>query len=137
MVYGDWLPRQILGKFTAFCAVLRMIYLTIVVLLFYRSHTDVIVLDGVSAPVPLLRWFGLKVLFYCHFPDLVSFRLDVERAVYILLASNSYFVQKERVLSNVCIAPVLTKWRNSLQLKPILFWLIQVIFQVVTLFGDF
>ncbi len=79
MVYGDWLPRQILGKFTAFCAVLRMIYLTIIVLLFYRSQSDVVVLDGVSAPIPLLRWFGLKVLFYCHFPDLVSFHLHVER----------------------------------------------------------
>lgn len=75
-VHGDWLPRQLFGKFTAFFAILRMIYLAIIVGLFYGSSTDVVILDGVSAPVPLLRFFGLKVLFYCHFPDLVSASTD-------------------------------------------------------------
>jgi alpha-1,3/alpha-1,6-mannosyltransferase len=71
-VYGDWLPRQLFGKLTAFFAILRMIYLAFVVVLIYARSTDVIILDGVSAPVPILKLFGLKVLFYCHFPDLVS-----------------------------------------------------------------
>ena len=70
-VYGDWLPRQIFGKFTAFFAIMRMIYLALITVLFYYSSTDIIVLDGVSAPIPIFRLFNMKVLFYCHFPDLV------------------------------------------------------------------
>lgn len=71
-VYGDWLPRQLFGKLTAFFAIVRMMYLALVVLLFYSWTTDIIIIDGVSAPIPLFRLFNLKVLFYCHFPDLVS-----------------------------------------------------------------
>ena len=72
-VYGDWLPRQLFGKFTAFFAIMRMIYLALITVLFYSETTDIVILDGVSAPVPLLRLFGMKVIFYCHFPDMVSF----------------------------------------------------------------
>ncbi|GAA5843533.1 hypothetical protein JCM11251_001648 [Rhodosporidiobolus azoricus] len=33
---------------------------------------DVLVVDQLSASVPLLRWFGFnRVIFYCHFPDLL------------------------------------------------------------------
>jgi hypothetical protein len=32
-VYGDWLPRQIFGKATAFCAIIRMVYLSIIIIL--------------------------------------------------------------------------------------------------------
>lgn len=48
-----------------------MIYLALIAVLLYYSSTDLIVLDGVSAPIPILRMFNMKVLFYCHFPDLV------------------------------------------------------------------
>ena len=94
-VAGDWLPRQILGKFTALCAVVRMLYLALVVGLLTRmrglcwwhrrvnedrkqqqqqqqqhEHIDVVFCDGVSAMVPLLRFlWRFPVLFYCHFPD--------------------------------------------------------------------
>jgi alpha-1,3/alpha-1,6-mannosyltransferase len=70
-VYGDWLPRQLLGKGTALCGMVRMIYLAMLVIILYWSRVDVVVLDGISAPIPLLRLFGFKVLFYCHFPDLL------------------------------------------------------------------
>lgn len=30
---------------------------------------DVVVADQVSVVVPLLRLFGFKVIFYCHYPD--------------------------------------------------------------------
>lgn len=70
-VYGDWLPRQLFGRFTAFFAILRMIYLAFIVALFYSRTTDLVILDGVSAPIPILSLFGFKVLFYCHFPDMV------------------------------------------------------------------
>jgi len=70
-VYGDWLPRQLFGKGTALCGMMRMIYLAMLVIILYWSRVDVVVLDGISAPILLLRLFGFKVLFYCHFPDLL------------------------------------------------------------------
>jgi hypothetical protein len=36
-----------------------------------KEIATVVFLDGISAPIPLLRIFGLKVIFYCHFPDMV------------------------------------------------------------------
>lgn len=38
-----------------------------------------VLLDGVSLPAPLLKIFGLPVMFYCHFPDklLVQSRADM------------------------------------------------------------
>lgn len=68
-MYGDWLPRQIGGRFTAFCAILRMLYLATMLFLWHRSQADVVFVDGVSAPVALLRLFGFYTIFYCHFPD--------------------------------------------------------------------
>eukprot|EP01039_Chlorochromonas_danica_P002367 gene2367-2599_t len=69
-VYGDWLPRHFLGRFTAFFAILRMLLLAVVVVLWYSSY-DVVFIDGVAAPIPLLTRFGQKVVYYCHFPDLL------------------------------------------------------------------
>jgi alpha-1,3/alpha-1,6-mannosyltransferase/myotubularin-related protein 1/2 len=76
-VRGDWLPRQVLGKFTALCAVLRMLFLALTLGLERGGGNsdgghplpDLVFCDGVSAMVPLLRLRGLPVLFYCHFPD--------------------------------------------------------------------
>ncbi len=71
-VYGDWLPRNIVGKFTAFFAILRMIFLALVFIVSANSREySFIIIDGVAAPIPLLRWFGHKVVYYCHFPDLL------------------------------------------------------------------
>ncbi|CAM9407532.1 unnamed protein product [Ascophyllum nodosum] len=73
-VRGDWLPRHLaFGRFTAFCAVLRMTWISLCVLWtetrLERSKGGIVIFcDGVSAPVPLLRLVG-EVLFYCHFPD--------------------------------------------------------------------
>ena len=81
-VYGDWLPRQLLGRGTAMCAIVRMVYMSIIVLLqiLLRRAWDiycgrgfaareVVFIDGVSAPVPLFTLCGVPVVFYCHFPD--------------------------------------------------------------------
>lgn len=67
-VRGNLIPREIFGKFTAFCAMVRMIMASLYVCLF-GGHYDVIVVDQVSASIPLLRFFRKKVVFYCHFPD--------------------------------------------------------------------
>lgn len=68
IVRGDWLPKSIGLKMYAFCAMVRMVYLGLVVLLRERE-ADVYIVDQVSLPVVLLKWSGNPVLFYCHFPD--------------------------------------------------------------------
>lgn len=67
-VYGDWLPRHICGRFTALCAIVRMLYLSAQVAWISRQ-VDVVIIDGVSAPIPILQFAGIPVLFYCHYPD--------------------------------------------------------------------
>jgi len=66
---GDWLPRSIGGRCQALCASLRMIYASLYVMLVLQA--DVIIVDQVSTPLPLLRAAGFPTLFYCHYPDLL------------------------------------------------------------------
>ncbi|CAI5726511.1 unnamed protein product [Hyaloperonospora brassicae] len=68
-VHGDWLPRAIGGKLYAFCAVLRVLFVTLCVAVYDRHDLDVFVVDQVSIAVPFLRAMGKPVLFYGHFPD--------------------------------------------------------------------
>ncbi|KAG6609501.1 putative alpha-1,3-mannosyltransferase [Phytophthora cinnamomi] len=76
-VHGDWLPRTILGKLYAFCAVVRVLFVTLCVALYYINDLDVFVVDQVSISIPFLRALGKPVLFYGHFPDkLLCIRSD-------------------------------------------------------------
>ena len=79
-VHGDWIPRTLAGgRFIALCAIIRMTWVSLVVLASSLIHAltfgaggsryDVIFVDQVSYVVPLLRLCGAPVLFYCHFPD--------------------------------------------------------------------
>ena len=86
-VYGDWIPRYIdvgflTGKtsdrrFVAFCGILRMIFLSLVFIVLHvfsvwaidDCDAHVVIMDGISAPIPILAIFGFPVFFYCHFPD--------------------------------------------------------------------
>ena len=71
-VYGDWMPRQLFGRFTALFSMLRMLYVAFVVALMHLlriARQDFVFLDGVSAPIPILKAVGMTVLFYCHYPD--------------------------------------------------------------------
>ncbi|TXG72858.1 hypothetical protein EZV62_001437 [Acer yangbiense] len=70
-VYGDFLPRHIFYRLHAVCAYLRCIFVALCVLLKWSSF-DVILADQVSVVIPLLKLKkSTKVLFYCHFPDLL------------------------------------------------------------------
>ncbi|KAJ4975949.1 hypothetical protein NE237_001055 [Protea cynaroides] len=70
-VYGAFLPRHIFYRFHAVCAYLRCIFVTLCMLLFWPSF-DVILADQVSIVIPLLKIKkSTKVVFYCHFPDLL------------------------------------------------------------------
>lgn len=66
---GDWLPRSIGGRCQALCASLRMLYASLYVMLVLQA--DVVIVDQVSTPLPLLRAAGFPTLFYCHYPDLL------------------------------------------------------------------
>lgn len=66
---GDWLPTSLLGQCAALCAYIRVIYLAIYIRIFVSY--DVALVDQVSACVPLLKGANKKVIFYCHFPDML------------------------------------------------------------------
>lgn len=68
-VYGDWLPRAVLGRLAALCASLRVLFVTLMVALRHPDQVDVFFVDQVSVCVPFLRAMGKPVLFYGHFPD--------------------------------------------------------------------
>jgi hypothetical protein len=68
-VYGDFLPRSILGKGHIMCATVRGIYLALMLLLREKAW-DVMIVDQLSVPVPILLLSGARIIFYCHFPDL-------------------------------------------------------------------
>lgn len=80
-VRGSIFPREILKRFTALCAMIRMILCSLYVI-FYGGKYDVVIVDQVSACVPLLRLCNRKVIFYCHYPD------------YLLCVSRDSFAKK-------------------------------------------
>ncbi|XP_063403400.1 alpha-1,3/1,6-mannosyltransferase ALG2-like [Mytilus trossulus] len=68
---GDWLPRGIFGRCQALCAYLRMLYAALFVVFSPPFEYDVIFCDQISACIYILKLFNAKVLFYCHFPDML------------------------------------------------------------------
>ncbi|KAG6612228.1 putative alpha-1,3-mannosyltransferase [Phytophthora cinnamomi] len=71
-VVGDWLPRNIFSKAHIVCTVLRMLYVTLVVVIKYRDRIDAFFVDQLSISIPFLRALGKPVFFYGHFPDKVQ-----------------------------------------------------------------
>ncbi|XP_035204411.1 alpha-1,3/1,6-mannosyltransferase ALG2-like [Stegodyphus dumicola] len=69
VVVGDWLPRSILSRFIALCSYFRMIYAAFYLIFFSNYRPDIVICDQVSACIPILKWKGARVIFYCHFPD--------------------------------------------------------------------
>lgn len=72
--FGDWIPRSIFGRCRALSAYIKMIYLVIIYLLFYRKEykIDFHVVDLIPIAVPFLKLFNQRVLYYCHHPDLLA-----------------------------------------------------------------
>jgi alpha-1,3/alpha-1,6-mannosyltransferase len=66
---GDWLPRAVFGRCQALFATIRMVYITLYMLL--TQVADVVIVDQVSTPLPLLRATNHPTIFYCHYPDLL------------------------------------------------------------------
>ena len=70
-VAGDWLPRSIFGRCYALCAYIRMIYAAMYLVFFSGVEYDLVFCDQISACIPVLKLKKTKVLFYCHFPDML------------------------------------------------------------------
>lgn len=80
---GDWLPRSILGKCYALCAYLRMVYAAIYLVFFSSLEYDIVFCDQISACIPVLKLSKARILFYCHFPDmLLTQRKSMLKKVY-------------------------------------------------------
>ncbi|PHT27940.1 hypothetical protein CQW23_32469 [Capsicum baccatum] len=70
-VYGSFLPRHIFYRLHAVCAYLRCMFVSLCLLFMWPSF-DIILADQVSVVIPLLKLKKSgKVVFYCHFPDLL------------------------------------------------------------------
>ncbi|KAI9502167.1 Alpha-1,3-mannosyltransferase-like protein [Coemansia spiralis] len=71
-VGGNWLvPPSINGRFTILCTVLRSLMLARK-LTNDNEQYDIVFVDQLSAPIPLLKYARAHILFYCHFPDYLS-----------------------------------------------------------------
>ncbi|CAM8992243.1 unnamed protein product [Rhodiola kirilowii] len=75
-VYGAFLPRHIFYKLHAVCAYIRCIYVALCLLFIWMwTPFDVVVADQVSVVIPFFKLKkSCKVVFYCHFPDLLLAR---------------------------------------------------------------
>lgn len=76
-------PATIFGRFKGLLAYIRSILCVIWLIVHHRRTFDVVVADQVSVVLPLLRLFGIKTIFYCHYPDkLLSGRRNIIKKVY-------------------------------------------------------
>eukprot|EP00299_Pterocystis_sp_00344_P010400 c4638_g1_i1.p1 GENE.c4638_g1_i1~~c4638_g1_i1.p1 ORF type:complete len:211 (-),score=38.24 c4638_g1_i1:124-732(-) len=69
-VLGSFIPPNLFGMFFVVMAILRMLWISLVIVFFHNQY-DIVFVDQVSACVPLLRLSRAKIVFYCHFPDLL------------------------------------------------------------------
>lgn len=90
-VYGDFFPREFRGRFHVVFAILRSFYAALRLVLL--DQYDIIFVDQVenyltikiSTAIPLLRFNGAKIMFYCHFPDkLLTTRTTLMKKLYRL-----------------------------------------------------
>ncbi|KAJ2772422.1 Alpha-1,3-mannosyltransferase-like protein [Coemansia nantahalensis] len=75
-VCRSWLvPRSIGGRLHILCTILQSLALARSVAT-AREQFDVLFVDQLSAPIPLLKHAHAHILFYCHFPDYLLARRD-------------------------------------------------------------
>lgn len=72
ITFLNMIPLTILGKFQVLISLIKIFLLSIFMIIQsgFKKEYDFIVTDGAGyITVPLLKLFGYKILFYCHFPD--------------------------------------------------------------------
>ncbi|KAJ1942319.1 Alpha-1,3-mannosyltransferase-like protein [Linderina macrospora] len=82
-VGGNWpVPASVFGKLHILCTILRSLFLARTIISAAEQY-DVLFVDQLSAPIPLLKYAQAHIFFYCHFPDKLQARRDsVGRQVY-------------------------------------------------------
>jgi alpha-1,3/alpha-1,6-mannosyltransferase len=79
-------PRNVLGRFSILCAILRQLHLTLSLLVSGDlANYEYLFVDQLSACIPLFHFFAphIRVLFYCHFPDyLLAPRASLVKSLY-------------------------------------------------------
>lgn len=73
-VHDSIVPRSILGRFMNPLAIIRFFWTSAKVMMRHKNLKggyDIIFVDQISTTIPLLKYSGAKVVFYCHFPDLL------------------------------------------------------------------
>lgn len=64
-------------------AYIRSILCVIWLIMFDQNDYKVVVADQVSVVLPLLKLFGFKTIFYCHYPDkLLSGKTNIVKRIY-------------------------------------------------------
>ncbi|CEO95934.1 Alpha-1,3/1,6-mannosyltransferase ALG2 [Plasmodiophora brassicae] len=82
VVYGDFLPISLGGRFKIACALLRSVYLACRIVL-RGQWPDLVFFDQISGCSPILWVMGVPLVFYCHFPDLLlSQRTSLLKGLY-------------------------------------------------------
>jgi alpha-1,3/alpha-1,6-mannosyltransferase len=87
IVRGDGIPREYNGKGHVLFAIIKAWYLALSILFksWMGDKFDVLIVDQISASIPILRLTGSKILFYCHFPDkLLTKRTTFLKTIYRL-----------------------------------------------------
>ena len=76
-------PATIFGRFKGLLAYIRCLLCTLWLITHQRSTYEVVVADQVSVVLTLLRLFGIKTIFYCHYPDkLLSGKRNFLKKIY-------------------------------------------------------
>ena len=87
IVHGDFLPTLFYKRFHILFAILRQLYLVLVLIVSGDiKNYDFFIVDQLSFCIPFLNFFSLasaRVLFYCHFPDqLLTKRASLAKSLY-------------------------------------------------------
>lgn len=107
---AGFVPARIKGKLHGLMNLVRMFLITLS-FVFSFTRSDLVVVDQITLPIPLLRLFRYKVLYYCHFPEALlndnkpsklgavyRFILDTIEVVCLYFASvicfNSYYTKE-------------------------------------------
>lgn len=85
-VEGDFLPRSFLGRFYIVFAILRQMALVLWILLHETHKYDIIVVDQLSACIPMIRWYTSARVKYTYF---ISLNIVVDIYIGSLLLSFS------------------------------------------------
>lgn len=65
---ASFIPPRIKGRLHALMSYIRMLFI-VLYFVFSFAKFDLVVVDQITLPIPILRLFKYKVLYYCHFPE--------------------------------------------------------------------